>query len=71
MVWRTRADAWTRGLEVQRTNRQTHDLGFKFMPSYGQAYRLTEEGRRVLAAQRQGWQEFVRAIGTIAGVEYA
>src|SRR5687768_2171598 len=40
-VWRTRADGWTRGLEVQRSNRQTHDLGFKFMSSYGHAYRLT------------------------------
>lgn len=40
-VWRSRADAWTRPLEVQKTNRETHDLGFKFMPSYGNAYRLT------------------------------
>jgi len=40
-VWRDRADAWTRPLEVQKTNRETHDLGFKFMPSFGQAYRLT------------------------------
>ncbi|MDY7229506.1 glycoside hydrolase family 88 protein [Hyalangium rubrum] len=40
-AWRTRAEAWTRPLEVQRFNRQTHDLGFKFMPSYGAAYRLT------------------------------
>ena len=39
--WRTRAEDWTRNLEVQKTNRETHDLGFKFMPSYGQAYRLT------------------------------
>ncbi|MBM7113525.1 glycoside hydrolase family 88 protein [Archangium primigenium] len=40
-VWRTRADTWTRPLEVQKGNRETHDLGFKFMPSYGHAYRLT------------------------------
>jgi unsaturated chondroitin disaccharide hydrolase len=40
-VWRDRADAWTRPLEVQKTNTETHDLGFKFMPSFGQAYRLT------------------------------
>jgi unsaturated chondroitin disaccharide hydrolase len=43
--WRTKADAWTRNLEVQKSNtdiRQlTHDLGFKFMTSFGQAYRLT------------------------------
>lgn len=40
-AWRTRADNWTRPLEVQKTNTQTHDLGFKFMCSYGNAYRLT------------------------------
>ncbi|WNG62587.1 alpha-12C2-mannosidase [Archangium gephyra] len=43
--WRTKADAWTRSLEIQKSNpdlRQiTHDLGFKFMGSFGQAYRLT------------------------------
>jgi unsaturated chondroitin disaccharide hydrolase len=39
--WKTKADAWTRPLEIQKTNTQTHDLGFKFMPSYGHAYRLT------------------------------
>ncbi len=39
--WKGKADAWTRPLEVQKTNTETHDLGFKFMPSYGHAYRLT------------------------------
>jgi unsaturated chondroitin disaccharide hydrolase len=43
--WRTQADAWTRSLDLQKSNpdlRQiTHDLGFKFMGSFGQAYRLT------------------------------
>ncbi len=40
-VWRTRADQWTRNLELQKTNTQTHDLGFKFMPTFGHAYLLT------------------------------
>ncbi|MDC0715232.1 glycoside hydrolase family 88 protein [Stigmatella sp. ncwal1] len=39
--WRTLAEDWTRALEVQRGNTQTHDLGFKFIPSYGHAYQLT------------------------------
>jgi unsaturated chondroitin disaccharide hydrolase len=39
--WRTRADAWTRPLEPQKNDRQTHDLGFKLMLSFGHAYRLT------------------------------
>jgi PadR family transcriptional regulator, regulatory protein PadR len=34
-------------------------------------YRLTSEGRRVLAAQRQGWEVFVHAIRRITGPEHA
>jgi PadR family transcriptional regulator, regulatory protein PadR len=34
-------------------------------------YRLTAAGRKILAAQRSGWQAFVRAINRIAGVEHA
>src|SRR5690349_5924019 len=30
-------------------------------------YRITAEGRKVLAAQRSGWQAFVRAVNRIAG----
>ncbi|SEL11412.1 unsaturated chondroitin disaccharide hydrolase [Stigmatella aurantiaca] len=40
-TWRVRADTWTRNLEVQKSNMQTHDLGFKFIPSYALAYQLT------------------------------
>lgn len=34
-------------------------------------YRLTKDGRRVLATQRRGWLEFVQAINRIAGLENA
>jgi transcriptional regulator len=34
-------------------------------------YRLTAEGRKVLAAQRDTWREFVEAIGRITGMEHA
>ena len=34
-------------------------------------YRLTSEGRRVLAAQRRTWRQFAEAIARITGVEYA
>jgi PadR family transcriptional regulator PadR len=34
-------------------------------------YRLTAEGRRVLAAQRDTWREFVEAISRITGIEHA
>ena len=34
-------------------------------------YRLTETGRRVLAAQREDWAQFVAALGRVAGVRFA
>ena len=34
-------------------------------------YRLTAEGKKVLAAQRHTWREFVEAIGRITDTEHA
>ena len=34
-------------------------------------YRLTAEGKKVLAAQRTSWREFVEAINRITGIEHA
>jgi PadR family transcriptional regulator PadR len=34
-------------------------------------YHLTAAGRKVLAAQRQGWERFVEAIGRVTRVENA
>src|SRR5437660_8900787 len=34
-------------------------------------YKLTQAGASVLADQRNGWREFVRAINRIAGFEHA
>jgi transcriptional regulator len=34
-------------------------------------YRITEAGRRMLAAQRADWARFVAALGHVAGVKYA
>jgi PadR family transcriptional regulator PadR len=34
-------------------------------------YQITAEGKRQLSRQRREWMEFVRAIGDLAGVEYA
>jgi transcriptional regulator len=34
-------------------------------------YRLTSAGKKILAAQRDGWRDFVEAIGRITGIEYA
>ena len=34
-------------------------------------YRLTAEGKKILAAQRDSWREFVEAINRITGMEHA
>ncbi len=34
-------------------------------------YRWTAEGKKVLAAQRDSWREFVEAINRITGIEHA
>lgn len=34
-------------------------------------YRLTREGRKVLAAQRDNWRDFVQAVARITGVKHA
>jgi PadR family transcriptional regulator len=33
-------------------------------------YRLTPEGRKVLARQRSVWQDFVRALERVAGIQH-
>ncbi len=34
-------------------------------------YRLTAEGKKILAAQRSSWREFVEAVNRITGMEHA
>ena len=34
-------------------------------------YRLTPDGRQMLAAQRENWREFVEAVTRITGPEHA
>ena len=34
-------------------------------------YRITSEGKRALRVQRREWLDFARAVGQLAGVEYA
>jgi PadR family transcriptional regulator len=34
-------------------------------------YRLTTEGRKVLARQRDGWRQFIQAIARIVGTQHA
>lgn len=34
-------------------------------------YRITPEGRRVLASHRSTWEEFIAALGRVAGIRHA
>jgi unsaturated chondroitin disaccharide hydrolase len=40
-TWRSRAQTWTSGLESQKNDTSTHDVGFKIFTSFGNGYRLT------------------------------
>jgi unsaturated chondroitin disaccharide hydrolase len=49
-AWRERAEAWQAGLEAQKDNTSTHDIGFMLFDSFGHGYRLTgdEAYRQIL-----------------------
>ena len=58
LLYRLEKRGWIQGKWTEKAGQRRRRL-----------YRLTPEGRKVLAAQRGGWKEFVRAINRIAGVE--
>ncbi len=65
---RTAAAAWTAGIEGQKANTSTHDLGFMVFDSFGNGYRLTgNDGYRqvVLAAARSLATRFNPAVGAL------
>jgi unsaturated chondroitin disaccharide hydrolase len=39
--WKNAAQAWQAGIESQKDNTSTHDLGFEIFTSFGNGYRLT------------------------------
>lgn len=60
LLYRLEDRGWIKGRWIEQSGRRRRRY-----------YQLTAEGRKVLAAQRQGWQTFVAAIGRITGVENA
>ncbi|HYK88768.1 MAG TPA: PadR family transcriptional regulator [Acidobacteriota bacterium] len=60
LLYRLEKRGWIQGRWVEKAGQRRRRY-----------YRLTAEGREVLAAQRRGWQEFVLAINRITGVEGA
>ena len=60
LLYRLEARGWIEGRWTEKPNQRRRRY-----------YRLTPQGRKVLAAQRQGWQKFAEAIRRITGVDYA
>lgn len=60
LLYRLEKRGWIRGRWIEKARQRRRRY-----------YRLTPAGRKVLAAQRDGWRDFVTAIGAITGIEYA
>ena len=60
LLYRLEKRGWIRGRWVEKPQQRRRRY-----------YRLTAAGKKVLVAQRDGWLEFVEAIGRITGIQYA
>jgi transcriptional regulator len=60
LLYRIEARGWIQGRWVEKAGQRRRRY-----------YRLTAEGRKMLAAQRRGWRQFVEAIHRITGIDYA
>jgi transcriptional regulator len=60
LLYRLEKRGWIQGRWVEKAGQRRRRY-----------YRLTPEGRTVLASQRRGWQAFVAAINRIVEVEHA
>src|SRR5689334_16135494 len=60
LLYRLEKRGWIRGTWIEKSGQRRRRY-----------YRLTPAGKKVLAAQREGWRDFVEAIARITGVEYA
>jgi unsaturated chondroitin disaccharide hydrolase len=66
--WRKWAEAWTAGLENEKNDTSTHDVGFKIFSSFGHSYRLTGNTAYrevILQAARTLATRFNPAVGCI------
>jgi PadR family transcriptional regulator PadR len=60
LLYRLERRGWIQGRWVEKAGQRRRRY-----------YRLTAEGKRVLAAQRNSWRDFVEAINRITGIEHA
>lgn len=66
--WKTKAEAWQAGIESQKTNTSTHDVGFMIFSSFGNGYRLTGNDayrQVVLTAARSLATRYSAKVGSI------
>ena len=59
-LYRLEARGWIRGRWIEKSGTRRRRY-----------YRITESGRKVLAAQREDWGRFLAALRDVAGVRYA
>lgn len=60
LLYRLEKRGWIQGRWVEKAGQRRRRY-----------YRLTAAGKKVLAAQRNSWREFVEAINLITGIEHA
>ena len=60
LLYRLEKRGWLKGRWIEKAGQRRRRF-----------YRLTVEGKRVLAAQRNTWQEFVKAINRVTRIENA
>jgi transcriptional regulator len=60
LLYRLEKRGWIQGRWIEKAGERRR-----------RCYRLTPEGRKVLAAQRSGWRAFVEAINRISGADHA
>lgn len=60
LLYRLEKRGWIQGRWVEKAGQRRRRY-----------YRLTPEGKKVLAAQLRGWRDFVEAINRITGIEHA
>ena len=60
LLYRLEERGWIKGAWVEKPGERRRRF-----------YRLTRDGRRVLAAQRDNWREFVAAVARVTGAKHA
>ena len=58
LLYRLEERSWIQGTWVEKAGQRRRRF-----------YRLTAEGRKVLASQRRTWRDFVKAVSLITGAE--